>query len=98
MRVDRCMRLLQARGMLDEICNLCSAHRVSVADLLAGRRYASVCRARRYAYVSLRERYQLSYPEIGALLGVHHTAVMHGINTMREELRLQNDRLTKGVQ
>jgi chromosomal replication initiation ATPase DnaA len=58
------------------------------AQALAGRsRSAPVAAARHAAMWLLRERYALSSPAIGALLGRDHTTVLHGLRAAETRRR-----------
>lgn len=54
----------------------------TMAEVLDGRRYAAVIRARRRVILKLRER-GLSAQQIGAYLGRHHSTVLYQLGTLR---------------
>ncbi len=56
---------------------------LSADDVLDRRRTPSRVKARTLCFQAARERYQMSYPEIGEAFGKHHTTVMHLINPER---------------
>lgn len=69
------------------LCNqTAEAFGYPLSEVLYGSRQRSVVRARFACYYVLRER-GLSYPEIGELLGLHHTTVMAGVRKVERELK-----------
>jgi chromosomal replication initiation ATPase DnaA len=66
---------LRARGLLELVDGIARAHYVARADLLGRRRTKSVAAARRAVCRALRDA-NLSFTEIGWLLGRDHSSVM----------------------
>ena len=64
-----------ARGVLEDVEEVCRAERVPLALVLSPLRYRSIATARHAVMRRLRER-GLSYPEIGWLMGRDHTTVL----------------------
>ena len=52
---------------------------VSVAAILSKRRSRGIVRARWCAVWVLRDKFLLSYPEVGEVLGIDHSSAMHAI-------------------
>lgn len=62
---------------------------LSIADLLSKNRHRHIAEARIVAYWLLRTRTELSFPEIGRVLGKDHTSVMSGVRKCVERRALE---------
>ncbi len=72
------------RPELDRLADLLGREfAVDPADLLHGPRSKQVARARFAFWCCLRDRYALSYPELGRMVGYDHTTVLTGIKKAR---------------
>jgi len=65
----------EVRGVDQMLLALCRARNITLEELLSDLRVQSIARARAEAAYKLRMR-GMSWPEVGAVLGKHHTAVM----------------------
>lgn len=54
-------------------------HDVPVEDIMVGDRKRPIVNARHEAMYLLRNKFRLSYPRIGAIMGRDHSTVMHGV-------------------
>ena len=86
------MKLENIPGALDVLARIARGYGVTVADVLSPSRLRSVARARSAFIGVLRHTLDLSYPEIGALMGQHHSTVMHAV--ARHERRVELELVT----
>ena len=67
-----------------------SALGVGVLDLISPKRSAEMVYLRTGAYVVLRKRFALSYPQIGRLFHKNHATIIHSLNAHSAELKLED--------
>jgi chromosomal replication initiation ATPase DnaA len=72
------MNLQTIPGATQALERIASEHGVTALEVLGRGRTKSVARARAHFAHVLRASTELSYPEIGRLLGRDHTTAMHG--------------------
>jgi chromosomal replication initiation ATPase DnaA len=80
--------------MKGHLAYVCTAFNVHPDSVLGHSRNANVAAARQLLYWLLRQD-GLSYPKIGALVGRHHTTVIHGVRAVNDGIRQQQEWLAK---
>lgn len=75
------LQLLQTESPPEEmIKKICQEANITRWDLISNRRPKRLVLWRQAGYYVIREKWGLSYPKIGQLMGgKHHTTVMHGV-------------------
>jgi len=80
------LRTLDALGLGHLVRSAAKCHFCRPKDILGRRRLQHIVEARHDVCVMLRER-GLSYPAIGALMGMEHTSVMHACGAISRKRR-----------
>lgn len=76
-----------SNAKLQALCSRVSdAFGYTLSDVMFGSRQRHIVCARFACYYALRQR-GLSFPEIGELLGVHHTTVLSGVRKVERDLK-----------
>lgn len=74
---------LRRLGLHDLVEIIASEYAVSVDDIASRSRRKSISAARHVCWRAIKEVHGKSSPEIGAIWGVDHTSVLHGISCAR---------------
>lgn len=70
---------------VDRLCALLGREfAVEPGDIFGKHRCKSLVSARFAAFMLLRERYQLSFPELGRMVGFDHTTVIYGVKRAQQ--------------
>jgi chromosomal replication initiation ATPase DnaA len=80
--------------MKGHLAYVSAAFNVTPDAVLGHSRNANVAAARQLLYWLLRQD-GLSYPKIGAIVGRHHTTVIHGVRAVNDGIRQQQEWLAK---
>jgi hypothetical protein len=76
-----------SNAKLQALCTrVADAFGYTLSDVMFGSRQKHIVRARFACYYALRQR-GLSFPEIGELLGAHHTSVLSGVRKVERDLK-----------
>lgn len=84
-RIARIIEELSVRGLLTMVLEVSERFHVPLRELLGQGRSKAVAMARRHAYLVLRERTDLSYPEIARLLDRDHSTILYGVRLAQHE-------------
>jgi chromosomal replication initiation ATPase DnaA len=80
--------------MKSHLAYVSAAFNVTPDSVLGHTRNANVAAARQLLYWLLRQDGH-SYPKIGAIVGRHHTTVIHGVRAVNDGIRQQQEWLAK---
>lgn len=77
---------LRDRGLFVPCEDVCKGYHVTVRDVLSGSTTQSIARARHACLYMLREQTELSYAELGKMMLLNSTSVIHGIRNHRSRM------------
>lgn len=78
---DDLLAELIVRGMAPLAEAIARDAHVCIEEVLSTDRSRSIARARKRLIAGLRVAYDLSYPDLGRLLALHHTTCLHAVRT-----------------
>lgn len=65
--------------ILNEVALIAHSHNLALRDLMVPARFPHIVKARNHAMWHIRTVHGYSFPRIGAIFGIHHATVIHGI-------------------
>lgn len=77
--------------ILNEVALIAQSHKLALRDLMVPARFPHIVQARNHAMWHIRTVHGYSFPRIGAIFGVNHTTVIHGVASHMLLKGIRND-------
>lgn len=77
--------------ILNEVALIAHSHSLALRDLMVPARFPHIVKARNHAMWHIRTVHGYSFPRIGAIFGIHHATVIHGIASHMLLKGIRND-------